>query len=177
MDIKNIGNFHLLKQSSDMDEYWKTMSDDNWQNAKNTNREAIVSSQLGFHYLIQSFSESEVDEWNMEISEYNETHPGSEKPYYEYTELTYEEALAIVKEKTAADYKAILTYQPTAEKDFDKFIEELKDFYNVKLEEMEHPQEADAFYALWSETGIYCINKQYTQWHSEAYPSTPDKAE
>ncbi len=176
MDIKNIGNFYLLKQSSDMDEYWKTMSDDNWQNAKNTNREATVSSQLGFYYLIESFDESDIDELNMEIAEYNETHPGSEKPYYEYTELSYEEALDIVKEKTAADYRAILTYQKTDDKDIDKFIQELKDLYNVKLEEIEHPKEADAFYSLWSDTGMYCINKQYKTWHTESFGEA-EKAE
>lgn len=177
MDIKNIGNFYLLKQSTDMDEYWKMMSDNNWQNAKNTNREATVSSQLGFYYTIEELTEADIDELNMEISEYNETHPGSEKPYYEYTELSYQEALEIVKTQTALDYRALLTYQPTAEKDFDKFVQELKEGYDVKLLEDNKTKEAEAFYALWSETGMYCINKQYKQWHSEAFPANPEKAE
>ncbi len=177
MDIKNIGNFYLLKQSSDMDEYWKMMSDDNWQNAKNTNREATVSSNLGFYYLAEEITEAMVEEWNMEIAEYNETHEDNPKPYFEFTELSYQEAMDIVKEKTAADYRAILTYQKTDGKDLEKFIEEMKEKYDVKLLEDGKTEEAEAFYALWSETGIYCINKQYTTWHSEAFPTTPDKAE
>ena len=50
MDITSIGNIYLLKPSDDMSEYWQFMSKNGWENAKNTNREAIMSPFLGFYF-------------------------------------------------------------------------------------------------------------------------------
>ncbi len=50
MDISTIGNIYLLQPSDDMDEYWQSMSKNGWENAKNTNREAIMSPFLGFYF-------------------------------------------------------------------------------------------------------------------------------
>ena len=50
MDITTMGNMYLLTPSDDMDEYWDFMSKDGWKNAKNTNREAVMSPYLGFYF-------------------------------------------------------------------------------------------------------------------------------
>jgi hypothetical protein len=50
MDISTIGNIYLLTPSDDMDEYWTFMSKNGWENAKNTNREAVMNPFLGFYF-------------------------------------------------------------------------------------------------------------------------------
>ena len=50
MDITTAGNIYLLTPSDDMNEYWQFMSKNGWENAKNTNREAVMSPFLGFYF-------------------------------------------------------------------------------------------------------------------------------
>ncbi len=62
MDITTAGNIYLLTPSDDMNEYWQFMSKNGWENAKNTNREAVMSPFLGFYFNPEKPAEDDLTE-------------------------------------------------------------------------------------------------------------------
>ncbi len=166
MNIEYIGNIYLLKQSTDMNEYWTSMSNNNWQNAKNTNREAIMSPTLGFNFVPNQKTKDQIDLENADIAEKNDEE-GTSDPYLLFTKLSYEEACDIVAEKTTADVRALLTYQPTPEKDFSAYLNELKLHYQI--DSIKPAEAAEALAALTSPQGMYYLQDQYNEWYAEAY--------
>lgn len=145
MDIENIGNMYLLTPSDDMNEYWTFMSKNGWENAKNTNREAIMSPFLGYYYSPEKPLEEDLME---------------EQIYYD---MTFEEVYAKVVENSKPYVEGWKTFKNTDKDDFAAFLQKSRasigndDMFEILLD---------------YKTGIYYTQSPYNEWYQKHYNTT-----
>ncbi len=145
MDISTIGNIYLLTPSDDMDEYWTFMSKNGWENAKNTNREAITSPFLGFYFNPQKPLEDDLTEGQIMI------------------DMTFKELYEEIVKLSVPHLENIKTFKNTSEMDFDRYILTIR----VALDD-ELLLDAVTDY----QKGIYYMAAPYIEWYQEHYNVT-----
>ena len=148
MDIQNIGNMYLLTPSDDMSAYWQFMSANSWQNAKNTNREAVMSPFLGFYYNPEKPVAAEEGEENAPKLE---------------IEVTFAEAMAEITKLSPAWFERIENYVPTEEMDMQMFIRSL-------LLEMNDNDYVKAVTS--ADANYYYTRSPYRTWYQKHYNVT-----
>ena len=142
MDIENIGNIYLLNPSDDMNDYWKFMSSNKWQNAKNTNLEAVMSPFLGFHYDPIMPMEDEVEEGKV------------------FIEMTFDQVIAELEKISPAYFEKATKYVETADMSFADFI---KTVYDEVAKNEAVASVTDVA------TGVYAMQEVYTDWYESHY--------
>ena len=154
MDIQHIGNMFLITPSEDMmnDPYWSFMCSDNWKNAKNTNREAVMSPFLGFYYDPPK-PEPELDE------------NGDEIPLALDIDATFDEVMAKIIEMSPAYFEKAINFVPTAEINMQSFIRSLQ---------VEHSKDPYIKALTSSEAKYYYIIGPYREWYQTHYNTTID---
>ncbi len=145
MDIQNIGNIFLLTPSDDMNDYWKFMSANQWQNAKNTNREAVMSPFLGYYFNPDKPNEEDLTEDQ------------------KFIDMTFEELYAKVVELSKPYLDGLKTFKSTEKEDFADFIQNSRAAIGK-----------DDFFRAMNDrrAGIYYITGGYTEWYEEFYGVT-----
>ncbi len=142
MDITTIGNIYLLTPSDDMNDYWKFMSDNGWQNAKNTNREAIMSPFLGFYFnpekpLAEDLTETQV-----------------------MVDMTFEEVYAEAVKLSVPYIEGYKTFRNTDKDDFNAHFTKLRAAIGDEL----------IFETLTDyQKGIYYTLSPYNEWYQQHY--------
>lgn len=150
MDIENIGNIYLLKPSDDMNDFWKFMSANEWQNAKNANRESIMSPFLGYYYNPEKPAEEDLTEDQVMVDK------------------TFEEVYAEVVKLSANYFQSAKTYTSANGEDFSTF------FTKTKVTINEDPMvQALADY----QKGIYYMAAPYNEWYQKHYAVSLTPAE
>ncbi|MBE6717675.1 MAG: hypothetical protein E7574_00265 [Ruminococcaceae bacterium] len=142
MDIETVGNMYLLNPSDDMDEYWKFMSANKWQNAKNTNLEAVMSPFLAFHYDPEQPAEDELEAGKV------------------YIDMSFEEVMAEIEKLSPAFYEKALHYVETPELPFADYI---KTVY-TEVSENEYVSSIGSF-----DKGMYNMQLIYKEWYQAHY--------
>lgn len=145
MNFRYTGNIYLLKQSDDMDEYWKFMSDDNWKNAKNTNQESMASPYLGLYF-------------NPE--EYPSMFFENEEREYEKTDLSFKAALEQIVRMSEGYIKETITN--TTEADFEEYYRGRKSAIGSD----------PAMSSIVNTKGKYYIGQDYTDWYQLHFNTT-----
>ena len=145
MDISTIGNIYLLKPSDDMDEYWTFMSKNGWENAKNTNREAVMSPFLGFYFNPEKPNPDEPEEGKL------------------MTDMTFEELYAKVVELSKKYLEGVKTYRDSADAPdmtFERYIMAIRS----------ETGEIDEFEQITDYTqGYYYMLGPYNEWYQKHY--------
>lgn len=142
MDISTIGNIYLLKQADDMDEYWTFMSKNGWENAKNTNREAILSPFVGFYFNPEKPTEEDLADGQVMI------------------DMSFEELYAEIVKESEPFLEGIKTYRDTPEIAFERYLTSIR----TKV------GEGDIFEAVTDyQKGIYFMLTPYNDWYQEHY--------
>lgn len=142
MDIQHVGNIFLLNPSDDMDEYWTFMSANQWENAKNTNREAIMSPFLGYRFNPEKPNEEELVEGQ------------------KYVDMTFEEVYAKVVELSQPYLEAWKTFKTTEKEDFSNFLQKTR----AAIGEDEYFETLNDY-----KTGIYYMLSPYNEWYEKHY--------
>lgn len=142
MDYSTIGNIYLLKESDDMNDYWKFMSKNDWQNAKNTNQEAIINPFVGFVYNPEKPTAEQVGEEQL------------------FVDKTFDEVMAEVLKVSEKYMKELYTYKDTAEQDYEAYQAKIReilanDQYIITVSKMNQ--------------GIYYITEAYKEWYADQY--------
>ncbi|MBQ6702722.1 MAG: hypothetical protein IJN17_07205 [Clostridia bacterium] len=148
MDINTMGNMYLLTPSDDMNEYWQFMSKNNWENAKNTNREAVMSPFLSFYFNPERPAEEDLSETQV------------------YTEMTFDEIYAEAVKLSAPLLEDIFTYRddPTVP---DMTMERKLLAYRTLVSEdpiFDHLTDYNK--------GVYYMLSPYNDWYQEHYGVT-----
>lgn len=142
MDISTIGNIYLINPSDDMDEYWTFMSKNGWENAKNTNREAIMSPYLGFYFNPEKPLEEDLAEGQIMI------------------DMTFKEVYAEIVKLSAPYLESIKTFRDAPEMNFERYILSLRSAIGEELY-----FEAVTDY----DKGIYYMASPYNKWYQDHY--------
>lgn len=145
MDISTIGNIYLLNPSDDMNEYWQFMSKNNWENAKNTNREAIMNPFLGFYFNPEKPLEEDLTETQI------------------MPELSFAEHYQEVVKASEPYLTGVLTFRDTEDYDFNRYIMAQR---NLVGEDPLFDQLTDY------NTGVYYMLSPYNTWYQEHYGVT-----
>lgn len=145
MDITSVGNIYLLNPSDDMNEYWANMSKNGWENAKNTNREAIMSPFLGFYFNPEIPAEEDRTETQI------------------VPELPFKELYAKAVELSEPYLTGVKTFKDTPESNFDRYILSLR---TAVGEEMTFEQFTDY------QKGVFFMLGPYNEWYQEHYNVT-----
>ena len=144
MDITTIGNIYLLKESDDMNDYWKFMSKNGWQNAKNTNREAVMSPYLGFMHKPEKPVAEDLEEGVI------------------FIDLTFDEVIQRIEEISPDIINSIMKFEQTDGLDFDTFLTILRS----NLNDNDYITAIEDMYK-----GMYYTKEPYGEWHSSHYGS------
>ncbi len=159
MDITTAGNMYLLKQSDDMSDYWKAMSNNGWENAKNTNREAVLSPLTGFYFnppVPEPEEEEPAETPDGEEGE-NTEEPAAPKVT---TDKTFKEVMEEIKALTPSYLDPLMTFKDTEELNFNRF---------VKSKQTASMEEELIKYLTDHEYDIYYIRETYNKWFEEHY--------
>jgi len=138
MDIETVGNIYLLNPSDDMNDFWKFMSANKWQNAKNTNLEAVLSPFAGFTFNPEKPMEDEVEDGKV------------------YVDLTFEQAIAEIQKVSPDFFEKALKYVETPDMPFADFIKTVYD--EVAKNEAVSAVTDDV-------TGVYSMLEAYRDWY------------
>ena len=145
MDIRNVGNIFLLNPSDDMDEYWTFMSANKWENAKNTNREAIMSPFLGYYFNPEKPLEEDLMEGQ------------------KFVDMTFEEVYAEVVTRSQPYIEGWMTFKNNGAETFATFLQKSRAAIG----------DDDMFETLNDyKTGIYYMLSPYNEWYQKHYSVT-----
>lgn len=140
MDIRYTGNIYLKYRCDDMSDYWLFMSENSWENAKNTNKESVYSPLLGF---INPAGEEALDE--------------DGNPRTIAIDLSYDECIAELQRVSPEMFKSVLEYEDTEEMDFRNHLVEVRN-ESTKLKALE---------AFTNQYGKYYL--RYNRWYQDHY--------
>lgn len=142
MDIMSVGNIYLLNASDDMDEYWSFMSANKWENAKNTNREAVMSPFLGYYFNPEKPIEEDLTEGQI------------------FIDMTFEEVFAEAVVRSKPYVEGWKTFKSTDKETFANFLQ--KSRASIGDDEI--------FETLVDyQTGIYYMLSPYNTWYEAHY--------
>lgn len=148
MDITTAGNIYLLQASDDMDEYWQFMSKNGWENAKNTNREAIMSPFLGFYFNPEIPAEDDLTETQVK------------------TDLTFKELYAKAVEQSQPILEEIWNYRDDPAVPDMTFDRKLLATRNAIGEDEIFDHLCDY------QKGVYYMLSPYNEWYQKHYNVT-----
>ena len=142
MDIETIGNIYLLNPSDDMNDYWKFMSDNGWRNAKNTNREAVMSPFLAFYFNPDIPRSEDLSETQVMINK------------------SFKDVYAEIVEISKPYLAGLKSFRDSNGENFDTYIKKMRTDTN-----------SEAMIAALTDyqKGIYYMLSTYNDWYQEHY--------
>ena len=153
MDIENVGNMYLLMPSDDMNDEWKFLSANKWQNAKNTNHEAVMSPYLGFYYSPTPPEPVEPD-------------PDEENPKPTFTiDATFDEAIAEIQKLSPEFFENAKNFVPTDTMDMASYLRSIV----IATNKIDYVKAITS-----SEANFYYTMGAYRTWYQEHYNKTLD---
>ncbi len=142
MNIEHVGNIYLINPSDDMSEYWSFMSANNWENAKNTNREAIMNPFLGFYFNPEKPVEDDLTDEQI------------------FVDMTFNEVYAEIINISKPYLTNIKIFRDSEDTDFAKFLQTSRGTLGEDI-----MFETVTDYSK----GIYHMPSRYNEWYQKHY--------